>query len=150
MVIPNDGYILASDIGKDDNGLYCNTDRSDCCRLADHPNATIVQGEWYYPNGSLVQSFTHESALNPTRNFFYRNRFTQAVCLNRIGDPPQRGRFSCEVPNADGDNVTMYVNIGECMASIITNYAVVILYYFPFSFHSSGQACYSTYNRYNY
>ena len=114
VAIPNDGYVIASDIGEDDNGLYCNTDRSDCCGRADHPNGTIVQGEWYYPNGSQVQSFTHEVALDPTRSFFYRNRFTQAVRLNRdTGNPQERGRFRCEVPNADGDNVTMYVNIGE-------------------------------------
>ena len=35
------------------------------------------------------------------------------VRLNRLGDPPERGRFRCEVPNADGDMVAMYVNIGE-------------------------------------
>ena len=34
--------------------------------------------------------------------------------MNRQGDPPERGRFRCEVPNADSVLVTMYVNIGEC------------------------------------
>jgi hypothetical protein len=33
--------------------------------------------------------------------------------LNRYGDPSESGRFRCEVPNAAGDRVTMYVNIGE-------------------------------------
>ena len=116
--IPNDGYVLASDIGEQNASLHCNTDRSNCCRRTDHLNATAAQwGEWYYPNGSQVQSFTHEKALDPTKNFFYRNRFAQAVCLNRIGDPPEGGRFRCEVPNADGDNVTMYMNIGEWLVS---------------------------------
>jgi hypothetical protein len=33
--------------------------------------------------------------------------------LNRYGNPTERGRFRCEVPNAAGDMVTVYVNIGE-------------------------------------
>jgi hypothetical protein len=33
--------------------------------------------------------------------------------LNRYGNPSERGRFRCEVPNAAGVMVTMHVNIGE-------------------------------------
>ena len=113
MTIPNDGYVRVFDIGRDDTGLHCNTDRSDCCGRADHPNATAPQGDWYYPNGSEVLSYTQEIASGSTRNFFYRNRFTQIVVLNHRDNPPERGRFRCEVPNADGNNVTVYVNIGE-------------------------------------
>ena len=47
------------------------------------------------------------------RNFFYRNRYPGVVRLNRIGNPPERGRFHCEIANAASDMVTMYVNIGE-------------------------------------
>jgi hypothetical protein len=112
VTIPNDGYVLASDIGYGDTGLHCNTDKSDCCRGADHPNG-IVQGDWYRPDGSQVGSFTQEDASHPTRNFFARNRGAGIVRLNHYGNPSERGRFRCEVPNAAGVNVTMYVNIGE-------------------------------------
>ena len=110
VTVPNDGYVLASGIDRDDTGLHCNTDRSDCCRKA-------PQGEWYYPDGNRVQIYTQEIATRPTGNFFYRNRFTQIVRLNRLGNPPERGRFRCEVPNADGVIVTVYVNIGEWFVS---------------------------------
>ena len=117
MTIPNDGYVRVFDIGRDDAGLHCNTDRNDCCRRNDHPNATEAQGEWYYPNGSQLLSYTWEIASGPTRDFFYRNRFTQIVILNRHDNPQVRGRFRCEVPNADGVIVTVYVNIGEWFVS---------------------------------
>ena len=109
--IPNDGYILASGIGAEDSGLHCNTDRSGCCRASDTP-----PGQWYRPDGNQVGSFTDEAAnTGATRNFFSRNRGTGTVRLNRFGTPPEsdRGRFRCEIPNADNNIVTLYVNIGE-------------------------------------
>ena len=115
VTIPNEGYVLASDVGlftgSVDGALHCNTDRSGCCHAFDG----AAQGHWYYPDGTQVRSFTQEDAANTgLRNFFFRSRTTGVVRLNRFGDPPQRGRFRCELPNASGDNVTLYVNIGEC------------------------------------
>ena len=46
-------------------------------------------------------------------DFFYRNRGAGVVRLNRRGNPSERGRFRCEVTNDAGDNVAVYVNIGE-------------------------------------
>ena len=114
--ITNNGYVLVTDIteggfgvtGMDDGGLLCITDRSDCCRVIHNPNGG-GQGEWYFPNGTSVQ-------IQGTRygdSIFYRNRDTKLVRLNRVGNPSERGRFRCEVPNADGVMVNLYVNIGE-------------------------------------
>ena len=112
VTIPNDGYVLASYIGFDSSGLYCITDRSDCCRSFDATDG-VAQGHWYRPDGTQVGSFTQEKDNDPTSNFFSRNRGAGVVRLNRVGDPPERGRFRCEVSNAAGVNVTVYVNIGE-------------------------------------
>ena len=113
VTIPSDGYVLASDIGADSSGLNCYTDRSDCCRSADGPDG-VAQGHWYRPDGTQVGSFTQEAdSTGATTNFFSRNRGTGVVRLNRFGDPPERGHFRCEVPNAAGVNVAVYVNIGE-------------------------------------
>ena len=116
--IPNDGYVLASAIEIGSTGLHCNTNRSDCCRGSDHPEG-VAQGQWYRPDGSEVMSFGIEDAANigPNRNFFSRDRRTGIVRLNRHGDPSERGRFHCEIPNASGVNVTLYVNIGEWFVS---------------------------------
>ena len=110
MTIPNDGYVLASGIGIDDSGLHCNTDRNGCCRASG-------EGHWYLPDGIEVMSFTVEAARPGPGNFFTRNRDTRIVRLNRNGDPSERGRFRCEIPNASGVNVTLYVNIGERFVS---------------------------------
>ena len=114
--IPNGGNVLVTDItegsyGVTDGGLLCITDSSGCCRGSDNPNGG-GQGEWYFPNGSLV-------AIQGTRyrDIFYRNRGARLVRLNRVGNPPERGRFRCEVPNAAGVMVTIYVNIGEWFIS---------------------------------
>ena len=111
--IPNDGYVLASIIDSGANGLHCNTDRSDCCRGSDNPNR-VAQGRWYRPDGTEIMSFTIEDAANPEpHNFFSRDRVTGIVRLNRIDIPPDRGRFRCEIPNAIGDLMNLYVNIGK-------------------------------------
>ena len=104
VTIPNDGYVLASGIGEGGASLHCNTDRMDCCRQSDH---------WYLPNGTLVGSYSQLDNPGKPKNFFYRNRYPGVVHLNRIGNPPERGRFHCEIANAASDMVTMYVNIGE-------------------------------------
>ena len=114
VIIPNDGYVLVSDIGIDFRAIICNTNKSDCCRAGDTPDG-VVLGHWYYPDGSEIQSFTTQEGANPTRDYFFRDRYIRIVRLNRHGVPPERnrGRFRCEVPDANGINVTQYVNIGE-------------------------------------
>ena len=123
MAIPNDVYVLVTDIAEGDGGLLCNTDRNDCCRASDG----VAQGQWYLPDRSQVGSFTEVDTGHP-RNFFYRNRFTGIVRFNRLSDPPERGRFHCEIPNDDGDTVTLYVNIGEwfVLSSTVDNITVLV------------------------
>ena len=108
-IIPNDGSVLASDIGEGDlNGLLCHTDRRNCCRGRADGEA---QGQWYFPGqpGDQVQI----EGGRGIGDFFYRNRGARVVRLNRRGNPPERGRFRCEVMNDAGDMVNVYVNIGE-------------------------------------
>ena len=70
-------------------------------------NSRRARGEWYQPNGELV----HGGTLNTV---FYRNRGNNGeVSLNRPNDVMSpTGRFCCEVANAAGTNLTLYVNIG--------------------------------------
>ena len=112
VTIPNDGYVLASDIGVGSSGLHCNTDRSDCCRDPDING--LRQGHWYHPDGREVMSFIVEDEARPEPdNFFSRDRATGTVRMNRYGNPTERGRFRCEIPDADGNTVALYLNIGE-------------------------------------
>ena len=120
VIVPNDSDVLVTNIteggtdmaGQDDGGLLCHTDRSDCCRSVDGR----AQGQWYFPTGDpgvQVPTEGTQTAAKPDGDFFFRNRDDGIVRLNRRGTPSERGRFRCEIPNADGDMVNLFVNIGE-------------------------------------
>ena len=100
-----------SDIGGNDDdpeALLCHTNNTDCCRAAQG-----LHGDWYFPGGIRVGSLTENNAANRFINIFTRSRDLSVVRLNRYGSPPQRGRFYCEVINANNVNQTIYVNICE-------------------------------------
>ena len=96
-----------------DGALLCVTDLVDCCESPPH-------GDWYYPDGQIVQSDGY-----PLNAVFRRNRgqneekngrqFYGSVRLWRRFSPTERGRFRCELPSAANPSVnqTLYVNIGE-------------------------------------
>ena len=92
------------DIGEGDNALLCYTNKTDCCGL---PNRA---GEWYFPGNEDMIVGT--LGMPPRNNLFYRNRGQSVVLLHRRGSPPERGRFRCEVPDANNITQTLFVNIG--------------------------------------
>ena len=134
MIIHHKGDVWASDIGAGVSGLYCNTNRSDCCRGSDAVDG-VAQGHWYRPDGTQVGSFSQELASDPTRNFFYRDRISGAVRLHRFGNPSERGHFYCEVPDVDGANETIAVYIGEWFVSSSTASSTILLTFWD---HSRG------------
>ena len=86
------------------NALQCITDEKPCC-FSQNPQ----HGEWYLPNGMLVQGTTSDTA-------FFRSRGDNGeVYLNRPnnGSLPQTGRFCCEVPDATGSNQALCAIIGK-------------------------------------
>lgn len=108
VTIGNNSYVRFSEI--DSDGILCNTDRLHCCRSVDNPDR-VVQGHWYNPGEVEVGRYDDEHYANDGSNFFARNRDTGVVRLFPTGIPTERGRFRCEIPNADGDIVSLYVNI---------------------------------------
>ena len=110
--IANNSYINTRNIGQtsdDPNGaLQCITDRMMCC--SQNPR----RGEWYLPNGSLVQGTASSVS-------FYRNRGGNGeVFLNRpSGVESPTGLFCCEVPDDTNTNQTLCVNIGKSIIQLI-------------------------------
>ena len=104
--ITNNSNINIRSIGQSSdnpNGaLQCITDNLRCC--SQDPRL----GEWYQPNGALVQGTTSTTA-------FYRSRGANGeVSLNRpSGVESPTGRFCCEVPDGTITNQTLCVNIGK-------------------------------------
>ena len=99
--IDNDSFVDVNDIGNSDNvnnGLLCLTNATNCCG---QPNA---QGVWRFPDGTAPPTtFSLGSGTG-----FSRDRGPSVVRLFRRGNPPERGRFRCEL---QGD--TIYVNVCE-------------------------------------
>ena len=106
MHITNNSNINIRNIGQSSdnpNGvLQCITDNLLCC------SGDPRLGEWYQPNGTLVQGTASTTA-------FYRTRGANGeVSLNRPSDVESpTGQFCCEVPDATSTNQTLCVNIGK-------------------------------------
>ena len=104
--ITNNSNVNIRNIGQSSdnpNGaLQCITDNLQCC--SQNPE----RGEWYQPNGALVQGTTSTTA-------FYRTRGANGkVSLNRPSDVESPiGQFCCEVSDETNTNQTLCVNIGK-------------------------------------
>ena len=103
--------------GLHDQTLLCITDLEDCC---DTPHTE--RGEWYYPDGRMVQFDAHDQwvvtflANRDTNEVINGRQFYGSVRLFRQwSGPRERGRFCCELPIAADPNVTqtLYANIGN-------------------------------------
>ena len=118
LALPNNSLVDFDDIPNlsiynyggvvDDSVLNCRTDLEECCNDA-LQNLPAPVGEWYYPNGTAL-TFDTSPGGGTT---FRRNRGLMNVRLWRRDTPTERGRFYCEVPNAQNVNQTVYVNICE-------------------------------------
>ena len=112
MTLPNDSFVDFNDIANVDSGggadgqevLNCHTDLVNCCNAAQTGGVSV--GEWYYPNGTAL-------VFDAGGTTFRRNRILSNVRLWRRDNPPERGRFHCELPNAFQVNQTVHVNICE-------------------------------------
>ena len=112
----NNSVVDLSDIGVGTNtlgdgdslGLRCLTDSTQCCRGSDNPNGGDTLGEWYFPDGTLVQDGTE-----PSRDF-YRNRGPSVVRLNRRNNATSpTGVYRCEIPDASGTTQDIFVGVNS-------------------------------------
>ena len=113
VTLPSDSLVDFDDIPNVSGGggatdvdvLNCRTDLEACCNAGDQ-NLPASLGEWYYPDGTAL-TFDAGGAT------FRRTRGLMIVRLWRRNTPPERGRFRCELPNAQNVNQIVYVNICE-------------------------------------
>ena len=104
-----------------DGAVLCETDLVDCCA-----SPRTVRGDWYLPNGNRVifetggnSAFRSNRGPNELRN---GRQFNGSVRLyRRYSSPPGRGRFRCELPNADNSSVnqTLYAIICEFITRLL-------------------------------
>ena len=96
--------MLRTDIGEGEAALQCTTDRVDCCRGSD---GIAAAGQFYFPNGTQVPILGND--LSRT---YYRNRGPGFIRLNRRSNGVIIGQFRCEIPDASGTIVNLFINIG--------------------------------------
>ena len=110
-----------------DEALKCVTDLKDCCGGTASLSGTMraMHGDWYLPDGSRVGFDTGGSIAFQTNRSPNEEMNGQTVYgsvrLYRRWNPPDRGRFRCELPSANISNVnqTIYAYICELIANNI-------------------------------
>ena len=100
-LLTNGSTVLRTDIGEGDVALQCTTDRVGCCTGAGRA------GEFYFPDCSVVQVVGND--LSRT---YYRDRGDGFIRLNRRSNGTQTGLFCCEIPDASGMLVNLFINVG--------------------------------------
>ena len=96
----NGSTVLRTDIGEEDAALQCTTDRAGCCSAV-----TSRAGQFYFPDGTMVP-------ISLVGLSYYRNRFSGGIRLNRRSNGVIMGQFRCEIPDASGTLVNLFINIG--------------------------------------
>ena len=128
--IANNSYVNVGDIGDYYDGPYllCHTDNVECCSRSEVPNGVL--GEWYLPDGTTAGTFGGNGGQEEIDNgvyFFARSRGPSVVRLFRGGTPSERGRFRCEIPDADGVYKILYANICKYNMSTGSRHPMVII-----------------------
>ena len=102
---PNGSIVLRTDIGEEDAALRCTTDSTTCCT---NMNGETRAGEFYYHDGLSVPT-----SGNDLTHTYYRNRGSRFIALNRRPNGVITGQFRCEIPDASGTLVNLFINIGK-------------------------------------
>ena len=108
-IIPNNGYVMISDIGStEDTALICHTNRP--ATVSGGVDFFHSGGDWVGPSGVAVGGLTMGTDNVPG---FMRNRDPMIVRLlrNTATDPPLEGIFHCEVEDNTFTQQTVYVGV---------------------------------------
>ena len=105
MQISNNSILLASMVGINETAVVCRTERRPCCKTG-----SAKDGEWYYPNNSMVPRMKEYW-------LFYRDRTDNGtINLNRVSETNEvTGKFCCHAPDqhCDGLNHILCVELGN-------------------------------------
>ena len=122
---PNNSLVNLDEIGKGTEALFCLTNNISCC---ENPS----QGDWFGPTENLIRIMAE---MENTIDDFYTSRGPSVIYLNKVAtgsSQTQSGVFYCRVPDADGNNRTIYIGIynneeGRIKVRIFNNFKCIIL-----------------------
>ena len=114
---------LPSNTNSRDEALLCVTDLEDCCGTRTLGFIILamrtMHGNWYFPDGKRVGFGGYAAAFQvnrgPNEVILGRTFYGSVRLYRRYSNPPERGRFRCELPSAANPNVSqiLYANICE-------------------------------------
>ena len=104
----NNSLVSLDDIGENDNALLCLTDLTVCCRTPYTGIPGYVIGNWYFPSGTRVLSYTGNSTSHEQWEI-YRTRGQNSIYLHRKRGGAT-GIYRCTIP--DGAGVYQNIAIG--------------------------------------
>ena len=104
VIYPPNVALDLTDIGEDGDSLRCITPLIPCCRPPHDPR---FRGEWWFPDGSRVQSRCIGYDVSRTRG-------ASSVLLHRINNVVSpTGVYTCQIPDNSSTlrelNVSLYV-----------------------------------------
>ena len=108
----NGSIIPISEIGEGDDALLCFTDLQECCQNTHTGNTSGALGDWFYPNGSAVETLEN---FNPDHGF-YKNRDQSVLRLHWRENATMAaviGQFCCKVPDATSNLVIICINVSN-------------------------------------
>ena len=108
VAYPDGSTVLRTDIGEGDNALQCTTDSTTCCT---NNLPEMRAGEFHFP-----VSDAYVPPIGEAMNGYYRDRRSQHIRLHRQPTGTITGRFRCTIPQANGPQVDLFINIGEYKA----------------------------------
>ena len=103
VLYPNNSIVNIANVGINENGLYCVTNKQQCCRSSDGG----ASGEWYLPGQASAIPGSGAQLIDN----FKKKRGPSTVLLNRRNNAMSPiGLYRCEV--VDVTNVLQSVYIG--------------------------------------
>ena len=109
VTYPNGFTVSRTDIGEGAAAPRCTTDRADCCTSLGRA------GEFYFPDGTWVPRL----GPDPSIRTYYKSRDYGFIRLYRRDNAMETGQFHCEIPDASGITVNLFINIGRLIAFTI-------------------------------
>ena len=94
---PNNSLVDLDEIGSGTKALFCLTNNTNCC---ENPS----QEDWFGPTEMSIVAEMENTG-------FYISRGPSAIHLNKANGSFQTGIFYCRIPDADGNEKTIYIGI---------------------------------------
>ena len=109
-LLPPNSIILISDIGENNDALFCLTDSPDCCLYRMELQS---RGAWVLPGSGTEVGSLFIQGSTTTDDDFYRLRRNGSLLLNRRNSATEpAGIFTCLVPSAtDSTALPYYIGV---------------------------------------